>query len=233
MTYSASAKKPINDWLYDQTKGVVQTGPFTGMKLLTERSWDDGSLGCQLLGTYEEELHDTFFWEYERLGRLANPKIVNVGCAEGYYAVGLARALPKATVWAVDVSEDAFRLTIETANANGVTINIKAAIGEVMADADLIVMDCEGYETIYLDFEKFPTLKKSTIIVECHDSAGVPITKILQERFSATHDIQNIIEGARNPNRFKILHCLHSLDRWAAVSEGRPCIMNWLVMRPK
>jgi hypothetical protein len=57
--------------------------------------------GCavpKLLGCYEQELHPA-------LNRAIDTDygvILNIGCAEGYYPVGLARVLPTAHVIAFD-----------------------------------------------------------------------------------------------------------------------------------
>jgi len=53
-----------------------------------------GALTAKLLGTYEKELQDAIrALEKKRFGR-----IINVGAAEGYYAVGLARNFPNVPV---------------------------------------------------------------------------------------------------------------------------------------
>ena len=47
-------------------------------------------------------------------------------------------------------------------------------------------------------------------------------------KFSDTHKVEEISEGARNPNRFS-LRRMNSTDWWLAVSENRPEMMYWLV----
>lgn len=231
--HSPQAKKPINDWLYDQTKGIVQSGPFKGMLLPVEESWGDGNLSCKLLGCYEQELHDDIEREIARLSLLPEPQIIDIGCAEGYYAVGMARRLPKASVYAVDISKTALTVTEWAAGLNGAKVTTNARpIGDIVLAPDLVIVDCEGAEVNYLGLDKWPSLAHATIIVECHGFEGNPITQTLEARFAGTHGIKNIIEGGRDPNQFVMLRGMHSLDRWLAVSEGRPCMMDWLVMRP-
>src|SRR5947209_15685441 len=75
---------------------VVQNGPFTGMQYV-ERSIGS-SLMPKLLGSYEANLQPVI----EEIIRRAPATIVNVGCGEGYYAVGLARRLPHARVYAFE-----------------------------------------------------------------------------------------------------------------------------------
>lgn len=234
MNPSATAKKPINDWMYEQTRGIVQTGPFAGMVLPADESWSDGNLSTKLLGCYEEELHPFVEREIARLVCRSDAQIVDVGCADGYYAVGLAMRLPKSTVFAVDISPDSLHITAASAERNCVGSRVATtAPEEVFASPDLVIVDCEGSEVLYLDLDKSPLLRGASIIVECHDfDEDRSITSALVKRFSDTHAVQEVQEGPRDPNKFKMLRCMHSLDRWLAVSEGRPCTMHWLVMTP-
>jgi len=233
---TAELKTPqqyVDDWLYEQTQGIVQIGPFKGMRILHEIAWKDTALSPMLLGTYEQELHSILEYEIARLSGLPNPKIAVIGCAEGYYAVGLKRRLPKATVWVVDIDPEAINLTGKNAAANDVDLVAGADMPEIFKEPDLIVMDCEGSEMAYLQLEDYPGLYKATIIVEIHNLIGVPRTdETLKERFHPTHDIFNIYEGARNPNEIPLLLPTPSALRWMCVCENRPCCMNWFVMRP-
>lgn len=225
-------KKPINDWIAERTHSIVQTGPFKGMKMVSDKTWDDGNLGCQLLGCYEQELHAAIESQIVQLSLIKKPVILNIGCAEGFYAVGLARRLPNAIVYAIDVVDAAYDVMLKMAEANGVKNIVGRESLRAVIGPHLVVSDCEGAEVEYLDPEKYPSLKNAAMIVEMHDHPARPGTEILTKRFESTHSIEKIIEGARNPNVFEMLQQLHSLDRWAAVSEGRPCMMHYLVMNP-
>ena len=98
---------------------VVQSGPFIGMKIPYSDVWKDYCLGIQVLGCYEQELHFCIEAEITRLNRLKNPKIVNIGCGGGYYAVGMACRVPLSSVWVIDSNPTAIDLTIEAGIANG------------------------------------------------------------------------------------------------------------------
>src|SRR5207253_2384293 len=78
---------------------VVENGPFAGMKYLDRV--EHGDLPPKLIGCYEAELHEVILCIAGR----PYQRVVNVGCGEGYYAVGLARLLPAARVYAFDLSE--------------------------------------------------------------------------------------------------------------------------------
>jgi hypothetical protein len=69
---------------------TVMDGPFRGMILASETAGAAGDITSKLLGTYEADLHGVLEKAVGRAPRL----VINVGCGEGYYAIGLARLLP-------------------------------------------------------------------------------------------------------------------------------------------
>lgn len=224
----------FEEWIYERTGGIVQSGPFRGMTFKQGKCWADGSLGPMLLGCHEEELHVPLEAEIARLSAMPSSKVVNVGCAEGYYAVGLARRLPKARVYAVDTEPKALAWTAEHAKENGAALLLSARVDqELLAGADLIVMDCEGEEVEYLDYEKFPSLLLSHIIVEIHQSAERPAGNILAERWGSVADLTCYYEAGRNPNNYAFLRNETSLMRWLSVCENRPCQMCYFVIKPR
>jgi len=223
----------VDHWIYSETHGIVQSGPFAGMLLLDKQEWDDGNLSTKCLGCYEEELHPVIEYQIERLAKLEQAKIVDLGCAEGYYAIGMARRLPQAIVYGVDISKKSLAILQRAAELNGVMIKIDCDIAEVMGQPDLVICDVEGDEINYLRLDFFPDLVRADIIVECHNTKEFPIANILMQKFAETHDIEHIFEGARNPNKYPFLRGHQSLHRWMAVCEGRPCMMDWLVMKAK
>src|SRR4051794_5025833 len=83
------ALAPIVDAYVRREGLVVQGGPFRGMRYPRELAQVP-----KLTGAYELELHGAL-----QEWITAEPAIVvDVGCSEGYYAVGLARALPGAPI---------------------------------------------------------------------------------------------------------------------------------------
>lgn len=224
-------KQQIAKAIYDETKGIVQSGPFKGMKMLCDKSWNDDCLSSQLIGCYEAELHGPL--EHE-IGE--KPKrILNIGSAEGYYAVGMALRLPESEIFAIDTDDKAVDIALRAARANNVKIKFPESRNEIdtlLNSADLVICDCEGAEIRYLDPEKFPGLKNSSIIVELHDGPGIAATETITARFSKTHIIWFVTEGERNPSHDPLLCRLPDDQRWLAVSEGRPCLMHWFILKP-
>jgi hypothetical protein len=212
----------------------VMSGPFAGMTVLPDAAWGDGDIAPKLLGCYESELHPAIAKAISR-----NPRvIINIGCAEGYYSIGMARALPNVRVFAFDTEPKAQEICRRAAAANQVANRIAVegqcgieTLRRLLAENDkpVLIVDCEGAELQLLNPAELPGLRSCDMIVECHDFMNAAITKTLQERFAASHDVENIVEGSRDPNQFAPLQRMQSLDRWLAINEGRPATMNWLV----
>jgi 2-polyprenyl-3-methyl-5-hydroxy-6-metoxy-1,4-benzoquinol methylase len=80
---------------------VVLDGPFAGMRYVPQAA--GSSLLPKLLGCYEAELHPTLTSVFS----LNYRQVVDVGCAEGYYAVGLATRILEARVFAFDTDMQA------------------------------------------------------------------------------------------------------------------------------
>lgn len=232
-------KREIDDWLYKELNGIVQTGPFAGMKILPEISWKETRMAPYLLGVYEEELHGALEVQIARLKRLAKPKISVLGCSEGYYAVGLKHRVPHADVYVVDSNDKALELCGRAAAANEVSVIAGAPLSVVMENTDFMFMDVEGAEVEYLNLDIFPSLKQVTAIIEIHNFHRTSTQQeqktddILIDRFRSTHRITMLFEGPRDPNKHPWLCHMVSDYRWLAISEGRTCLMGWFYMEPK
>ncbi|MEF3696126.1 hypothetical protein [Desulfolutivibrio sp.] len=231
-------RSEITAAIYSWSRGKVQSGPFRGMRILQASSWGDGDLCPKILGTYESELHPCL-----NLWTKAQPDmVINIGCAEGFYAVGLARLFDGAIIKAFDISPAARDLCQRNAALNRVQDRIvvdglcspeilDGAVRDALRPA--VVCDCEGGELDLLDPVRAPSLSRCNILVECHDFVNRFISETLVARFKESHVIDAIPEGPRDPNRFTPLRRMRSLDRWLAVCEFRPESMNWLFMRPR
>src|SRR5262245_30471234 len=99
----------INNHVFTAYGDRVLSGPFAGMMIPSVVGhWDDGNSGCKLIGSYEYELHDAI-----RYVQWRKPEVViNIGCAEGYYAIGFARLLG-VPVYAFDSNKAALALCDE------------------------------------------------------------------------------------------------------------------------
>ncbi|MGE5504475.1 MAG: class I SAM-dependent methyltransferase [Actinomycetota bacterium] len=224
-------KAELTDELVRAYGATVQSGPFAGMELPSASSWGDGDRATKLLGCYEANLHEPIRQAVAR----APARVVNVGCAEGYYAIGLARLLPGAQVFAYDIDTAATRVCAQAAQANGVTVTTGGeCTTALLADHSagdgrtLLVIDCEGAELDLLDPDKVPGLARCDILVECHDFVDHSITATLQRRLGPTHALELLHEGGRDPHLVPAMAGWAELDRWLVVDEGRPESMTWL-----
>ncbi|AMB45164.1 class I SAM-dependent methyltransferase [Methylobacterium sp. AMS5] len=229
----------INNIVIDATRSVVQRGPFSGMKLINKFSWGDGDISTKLLGMYEQELHAGIC----RLSAESYNVIVDVGCAEGFDAVGLARIFDKINLHAFDLNPQALNVAREAAEVNGVLERIRfeaectpAHLIQLSEEhhRGLAIIDCEGYELELLcRSDVASALRKFDFIIECHDFINGNITPGIFAHYLPTHNIEIVWAGGRNPNEYPILANLTDPERWGLVNENRMCRQHWLLMEAK
>jgi hypothetical protein len=235
LTFLAQWRSIVLSHYYLAKQGsVVYGGLFRGMKYLEQKS--QGLLLPRLLGTYEAELQPYF----EAFLGEGVDDIIDVGCAEGYYAVGLARLAPGVTVHAHDIDENARALCAELAQLNDVADRF--VIGGEFKPADfqkfegrrvLVLVDAEGAEVDVLDPAQAPALAGMAIVVETHDFVQPGAEATLMERFSETHEITRVMP---RPKAFDVppwMEGWHDVDLLIAGWEFRQRPTPWLVMRPR
>lgn len=213
---------------------VVMHGPFAGMTYVAEAT--EGALIARLLGVYESELHP----HIEAFAAEGLDCVIDVGCAEGYYAVGLARLMPSVIVHAHDILETARAACADLAAKNGVADRVR--IGGVFQPEDfqafagrkaLVMVDAEGAELDILDPARGPALAGLNIIVETHDVFRPGTLQTLMDRFGSTHDIVRVDQAQKTFEQPWWLQDLTQLDQLLSTWEWRLRPTPWLVMRPK
>jgi len=225
---------PINNKIFELLGDQVVTGPFAGMRVIPNPVWDDGNSGAKLIGSYEFELHKAVRKAISR----KPDAVINVGCAEGFYAVGLARRLPDAMVFAMDIDDGSLDQCEENAERNGrkvQTVTGRPGPQDLIRPGyqrTLYFLDCEGDESELLNKDDCPQLINSDIIVECHDffypKIKSHISSSLISRFSDTHDIERIVPQIPNPADYPFLRSLPLGFQLLAITEKRPSDMAWL-----
>jgi hypothetical protein len=226
---------------------MVRLGPFRGMRYI------DKSIGSaylpKLLGTYERELGHVV----EAVSTRQPLLIVDVGAAEGYYAVGLALRNPQARVVAFesDIAGQAALRRMAELNDVQNRLQIMGACGpsELQSalsthrnahggpfETSFVVCDVEGDERRLLDPALVPSLRRALILTETHEFVCPGITDELIQRFAETHAIDCILQTNRSRTDFPFCGPAtwllpKSYIDWA-VSEWRPVRMCWLWMRP-
>jgi len=225
--------------LFERTGGRVFGGPFAGMRVPQLGAFE--YTPAFLVGSYEAELHAALL---EGIVRGFN-QIINIGSAEGYYAVGLARAISSATVVAFDSLVECWDVCRETARLNDVSARIEQRgyctpeeLASSMRGEALVLCDCEGGERELLDPRLVPALVSSTIICELHDFYDQSITPTLLSRFNRTHSIHILHQHGRSPQDFPILDTLSKREKWLAVHENRHVqgvqfLGRYMVLTPK
>ncbi|HEV7684458.1 MAG TPA: methyltransferase [Pyrinomonadaceae bacterium] len=224
----------VSKVIEDRCGLVVQSGPFAGMAYISEAVCS--SLVPKLLGSYEGELHEV-------LGQILKREyetVIDVGCAEGYYAVGLALRLPRARVYAFDIDTRARALCTSLAEVNKVAERVIVAgecnhekLNSLIRGRTLIVCDCEGCELPLLDPALAPELAKSDLLVELHDMIIPGITPTIISRFTQTHEITLIDAEERDPTAFPVLKDFDQLTQRTAVAEFRDGPMQWGYLQAK
>jgi hypothetical protein len=213
---------------------VIQSGPFSGMTYMSQAICS--TLVPKLLGSYEAELHGVFSEVFAR----NYETLIDIGCAEGYYAVGSALRLPNARVIAFDINERARNLCMRLAQANHVADRVQVEgqcsherLRSLISTRTLIICDCEGCEMELLNPELVPELGDSDLVLELHDMIEAGITPTMLARFHATHEITLIDAVERDPSEFPVLRTFGPLTQRAAVAEFRGGPMQWAYMRAR
>jgi hypothetical protein len=225
-----------------RTKGRIPGGPFAGMRCIGTAVSNAQIHIPKLLGIYERELNPYI----EEACALHFPLIVNVGAAEGYYAVGMALRNPTAKVIAFEKEAaerwalaEAARLNAMTDRVEIRTICEREDLERLVAHTSraLVICDVEGYEAVLLDPASAPSLRRAFILVELHEFIERGIGKKIRERFLATHEIRQIEQQDRAIADFPFQNfytrCLPKRYLHWAVGESRPERMSWFWMVPR
>lgn len=217
---------------------VVRCGPFRGLQYFDETVW--GSITPKWIGSYEAELHPII----GEISRRSHSTIIDVGCAEGYYAVGLARIVPSARIIAFDTDFISRQQARRLAKLNGLEDRVK--VGSFCAHQDLdalskgltlVVCDIEGFESHLLNPCCAKSLYRSDILVEVHEGSESPAAteQLLLTRFAKSHRIERIAATNRsswiedNLSSFPKSMGRETLER--ATEENRAAGRVWLWMQ--
>jgi SAM-dependent methyltransferase len=151
---------------------TVKYGPFAGTIYPLESALSRHSIP-KLLGSYEEELHDVIKIIEKRKYDL----VIDVGCAEGYYAVGLARLL-RTHVLAYDPEPLERSYCESAARLNNVADLVElrdlfrpADIRQFRGRRVLCVCDCEGFEAELFNADTIPDVADWDLLIELHGNA--------------------------------------------------------------
>ena len=213
----------------------VVRGPFRGVKYPPA-----AYASCRfekIIGAYEHEIHGL-------IDRLAATKsyqtIVNVGAAEGYFGVGLARLFPTAKVLCYDAKADERSRCKAVVQCNDVGDRIEI-LGRCEASdlaalqpksPTLVWMDIDTGERQVLDPALVPWLKTADVFVELHDCLEAGLSDLIRSRFEKTHRIERYTLKGLDYDRYPELQNLTFDEINAMVEEDRKGLHDWFFMEP-
>ena len=212
----------------------VLQGPFKGLRYVSRAYF--GSVLPKILATYEMELWPAM----ETLCGRKPDWIVDLGAAEGYYAVGLAMRNPQARVVAFEIYKPAWTLLRDLAKRNGVAdrIEMRGAATQLEISAvltktrnPLLISDIEGFEVEILDPRQIPELSRTMMLIEIHADYRPGVLEIMRERFGATHRIEHIKNRDRTMSDLPPGTRVAENDLAIATDEGRR-EAQWLFCLP-
>lgn len=210
---------------------IVQNGHFKGMKYIKRSS--GSALLPKILGSYEEPIQE---WVREVIEDKKYENILDIGCAEGYYACGFAMRMPDKKITAYDIDEIARQNTAELKELNSLNnIEIKAECTHEELNLKskpntLVFCDIEGFEKILLDPIKVPNLKYVDLLIEAHDCFVPNITEELIERFYLTHTIRIIVDYPYRIKNYKTPKFASKEQVEYIINEKRSSHMKFIYM---
>jgi hypothetical protein len=196
---------------------IVLSGPFAGLRYPTDRlSEVDTPLG-KLTGAYEVEIYQPF----EKAIASGTRTFIDVGCADGYYAAGMAFASPNITTHAFDLAASARNLCLEVAEINAVSQRVRvekrfslSSLSRIDPSGALMLCDIEGGEADLFTTDLVARLRLTTTVIEVHEDARPGISDKLRALLSPSHDLETVHQRSQNAD------------------ESRPPLMHWLIARP-
>lgn len=218
---------------------TVQRGPFQGLTYPTLES-TCSEIAPKIIGTYEMELFEAI----EDMCKSRYKVVVDVGCAEGYYAVGFAKRIPSAEVFAFDINRRALEMCRKLAEENKVSERVhlqgfcdsKTLASFDFKNSGLIICDCEGYELELFNEESIRNLLNCDLLIELHDILIPGLRDKLLPRFKNTHSLSIIKVLDRDGNLYPELQSFSEDDKKIILSEFREGLygegkMEWAYLK--
>lgn len=234
-------RRRVSSEVYDLFGGVVGYGPFKGLSLQKNNWWGGADFASMLLGLYEKEVLDFLF--SKRFDGFES--FVDIGAADGYYAIGMLRAGRMRKAVCFELSEEGRRTIAANAVANGVADQIQVfgaadrRFHEKLSDLDLartvVLVDAEGAEFEILDAESLSALRRATFIIEIHNWADDFWAKYerLLTAAAPLFDVDFLAPAVKDMTQFPELNDFTDDNRYLICSEGRPNVMRFMVLTPR
>lgn len=202
---SSNIRQIARKELFKDREPHVLGGPFAGMRYVDEYTY--GPIAPKWLGVYEPQLH---LW-IRRLATASYDSFVNIGAAEGYYAVGLGRIRPDIRIITFEADFLSRRSQYRMAQINGVhniyphSLCNHRALKKALGLRPFILCDIEGGELELIDPSRCEDLLRAELIIETHpvDGLSVPeVTRLVADRFRRTHTVEIVRDDPAARERF-------------------------------
>ena len=216
---------------------TVQNGLFKGLQINKDISWGKGDIASKIYGLYENNVQSI-------LKKIKKPILVDIGSADGFFAVGCLYSGLSKFCYAFEQSQKGQEVLLKTAQTNNVIkkISIKGKVTSknfislLPIDIDLsktvIICDIEGEEYNFLNDHILSKCKKANFIVEMHKTNNINDKNKLYKKMCKFFDVSIIIDGNKNYNETPQLHNLNDIDRLLLTCEGRSYIGEWWHLQP-
>jgi hypothetical protein len=219
---------------------TVRYGAFNGLRLSDDVWWGKHDIGNKLLGQYEYHV-------VQQLVELSQTYdcLIDIGAADGYFAVGAAKAGLFSKIVCFEIGEEGRRIIRNTAQLNEVAdrvivngIATEESLGQVIEACGpaAILCDIEGAEFDLLTEKLLNMTRDCTFIVELHDNMGSKYnnqrTELL-ERAQKNFDVAYLVRSNPPVHSFQELNDMPDDSRLLIFSESRPVNMDWLLLTPK
>lgn len=214
----------------------VLSGPFKGM-IYPELKSVGSPLLPKILGSYEDELSEIL----KKIIATGYKTVIDIGCAEGYYAVGLAMRLPESRVFAFDTDQVAIARCKKMAKVNSVANRVELG---GFCDANklkgfpynypaLIVCDCEGYEKQLFINDNITALSQVDILLELHEYTVPDILDYISALFKESHYMTFIKSRAKHLRNYPILQNIDQKYYKDSLIMERDDLMTWVFLEAK
>ena len=214
---------------------TVLHGLFKSLKYDDTES-KGSSIYAKLLGSYEQEIMPVL----EKLLKKQYNRLINIGCDEGYYAVGIAIVLPNIKVIAFDCSRKAQENCKTLSKLNNVQdrilvkgcFDLRESAPHEITERTIFIVDCEGCENEIITKQLVASFSNADFIIELHYSKHPLILTKLNELFTATHKI-SVIKALSDHERvmnyqFEELNGL-TYDQKNLILNEREGFLEWFI----
>ena len=227
--------------LEDRYNLAIAYGPFKGMKLSEDVWWSKNDRITQTLGIYEEHVLNKLIF----FSREGSKRFIDIGAADGYFAVGMAFSKTYPEVYAFEIEPKGQERIKQNATRNSCRTSVNvygeaniASLKKLINKEfkSTLLIDIEGAEYNLLNTEMLSLLSGNYIICELHPwlvDNGDELQRNLLERASKKFHVELIFRETYAPNLFPEFNDLSDGERLVAVGEGRGKNMQWLVLTPK